>query len=98
MKKTNCTVLYNSGCEGYILKAIHVKHKKENITIYYNDNNSQKYFKNLFDLYDFVLDFLKENNFYVTTWEDFGTIWYDIDFIDVYYGNINRFAYRKKVD
>ena len=92
MKKCTCTVIYRYVENRYELINITAKHKHENICLYGNRNYRYRhvYFN---EMYESVLEILKNNNFYVHTWKMFESTWYDIDFIDVYNWEINRYPY-----
>ena len=100
MKKVTCTVIYSKQDNIYILHAIHVKHKNNNITLYSNKwakvDKKYAYTYNRFnDLYLNILAFLKNNNMYVHKWEEFNATWYNIDFINTYTYSVDRYALKK---
>lgn len=99
MKKVNCIAIYTYN-HGYQLNKVVAKHKTENICLYsdnwdYIDKKHAYNYPTINDLYSDVLAMLKTNSFYVASWEQFNTKWYDIDFIDTYDFSVNHYSYKK---
>jgi hypothetical protein len=94
MKKVNCIVFYRRIEDQYNLIKVAVKHKHSNIELFNREWTPKfKYFNNL---YRHILLTLKNNNFYVHQWEEFGAKWYDIDFINLDDFTINRYAFSEE--
>jgi hypothetical protein len=49
-------------------------------------------------LYDAVLYIIKNNGYYVKSWSEFGSVWYDIAWYDHVNDVFNRMPYPKKVE
>lgn len=84
MKKVNCTVLYQMKNCKYVLLNVTVKHKHSNIKLFDTIRHSTiKEYNSLNEMYKSILLILKNNGFYVHSFEAFNQTWYDIDFIDI---------------
>lgn len=100
MKKVTCLVMYTKLQKYYVLDQIFVKHKNENIILYNAilekiDKQYQYKYLTFNDLYKDVLSFLKSNNMYVNSWVDFNSKWYNIDFLNTYNYEINRYSLKE---
>lgn len=84
MKKVNCIVLYKFENCNYVLLNVTVKHKHQHIELFDTiRNNTIKTYNSLNEMYKTILLILKQNGFYVHSFEIFNQTWYDIDFIDI---------------
>ena len=95
-RKVNCIVLYDSN--KYRVYNVTVKTKDHsNISLFYpcagNDKLNLTKYETFHALELRVLRLLKNNNFYVHTWKEFNTTFYDIDFVDIHTGAVNRYCY-----
>lgn len=93
MKRANCIVVYEEGKDkddfGYfrILNLTVITKDGETVPLITYDpdkpdkNNLYKFYS-WHHLYEDVLTWLRNNGFYVQSWQNFGRIWYNIQFID----------------
>ena len=89
MKKVTCIVLYRYINKRYKLISITIKHKHSNAPLFDGLNDDYELFN---DMYKDVLAILKANNFYVHKWNIYNSTWHDIDFIDLDYFSVDRYA------
>ena len=93
MKKVNCTVLYKLEYCQYVLLNVTVKHKHQNIELFDTiRNNAIKKYNSLKEMYKTILLILKQNGFYVHSFEIWNQTWYDIDFIEINKAMIETFG------
>lgn len=94
-RKVNCIVIYDS--LKFEVYNVTVKTKEHNSIQLFNPFlgvvNCKKYV-NFKECQQFVLKLLKNNDFYVHTWKEANTTFYDIDFVDVNRKTVNRYCYQ----
>ena len=88
MKKVIAICVYKRNFDNmtYQMYDLTVHHKTNLINLVHYDKDSKvaPYKYSLFyDMYESILNLLKQNDSYVSDWKDFGCKWYDIAFIDV---------------
>ena len=93
MKTVNCTALYEITLHGYTLHAVATKHRTTTIELVSLRNAD---FNKFIDMYDAILKTLKANNYRVRTWEQFGSIWYDVDFVELQQGTFSQYPHHYK--
>lgn len=93
MKTVNCTALYEITIHGYTLHAVATKHRTETVELISLRNAG---FSKFDDMYNAILNTLKINNYRVHTWEQFDSIWYDIDFIELQQCTFNKYPHHHK--
>ena len=97
MKKVSAIVVYSEKVTYFQVYNLTVKTKdSERITLISYPCNSDLPYKYAYfqDMYQSILNILKNNNFYVKQWKDYGCLWYDIDFVNVDDYNVQRYAFR----
>lgn len=95
MKKINCIVMYRRVENEYKLESITAKHNISIIPLYNSDKMGDRVYNSFAALYDTVLSYLRCNNMYVAKWTDFGTTWYDVDYINLDTCQLDHYAYNK---
>lgn len=86
MKKCTAIVVYNS--KEKIVYSIGINHNGNLINFTLNDK-----FSTFTELYRTILETIKNNNFRVSHYEEFGCKWYDITWINVCYpGTLNKYG------
>lgn len=97
MKKASATVIYDS--VNHMIYNLTINHKMNLINmIHYDLNKNPKPYKyrNFKDLYQTVLDFARNNGFYYGSYKQFGTIFYDVSWIDINNPTIiNKYGFNK---
>lgn len=96
MKKCTCLTIFEKKDNKYVLKEITIKHKNENIVLYFYDGyyiTELKEYTCFSKMYLTVLKILKNNNYYVYSWEENNIKWYDIDFFNITDMILDRYPY-----
>ena len=84
MKKVVCTVIYRKSTNQIYNLTVNYKGSLTPLVRYYDGENPPPYKYQYFnDMYKSVLNILKNNNMYVGKYNEFNTIWYDIQWIDI---------------
>lgn len=105
LRKCVCTVIFKSDMgkrSDYQIYKITVNHKGRLIDLLNYDVNLLDYesfqkaepykYKTFDGMYSAVLNTLKYNNFYVGYYDDFGQRWYDIEWINAYDWEIDKYG------
>lgn len=83
MKKASAQVIFNSETRQVI--NLTIKHGNVLIPLidYSNNINLPYKYANFQEMYSAILTLAKANNFYFSSYEAFGVIWYDVSFLDI---------------
>lgn len=82
MKKVTAICIYKKEASEYIPVNFTVITRNGNSIDFTSIAKNEKH-RRFNDMYRKLLTVLKANNFYVNTWQDFGVLWSDIQFIDI---------------
>ena len=96
MRKVTAIVVYSEKTNYFQIYNMTVKTKDcTNIKLvsYSKDSDLPHKYALFQDMYQSILNILKNNNFYVKSWKDYGCLWYDIDFVNADTYDVQRYAF-----
>lgn len=96
MRKAVVQVMYEKKLDPNGIPVLQIKHLLINNTDFIN--KKLVICDGWFGMYKTVLNIIKNNGYYVKSWREFGSVWYDIAWYDHVNDVFNIMPYPKKVE
>ena len=85
MRKASATIVYNGNTNQIYNMTIHNNGNHLTLVQYFQEDTAQPYkYQSLNDMYKSILNLAKQNNFYFSSFDQFGRRRYDVSWIDIY--------------